>query len=185
MVRGRAVPQLSRVLSLLAATVVLGVALPARADVSSWIGVQAGPTWIDEGKGAYTVPSLKLTTGIGTAPGDLLAAGGLFHVEPQFGKGVDLGLLARLATRGYVLGDFGLALDLGGYERFWGVRSAGGLGALTFGAPWGLILSVDGGIGTNDAHHFGVTFGVDFARLTIYRTTGKNWMPNPKPVFER
>jgi hypothetical protein len=164
---------------------VLLVAPSVRADVSSWASVAAGPTLLDDGKHTRSLPSLQLEAGMGTPPSQVLALGGLFHVETQFGLGTDLGLLTRLATRGFVLGDWGAALDLGGYERFWGRRSVGGLGKLVLGAPWGLELGLGGGLGTNDAHQFGVVLGIDFARLTIFRTTGENWFPNPYPAYRK
>jgi hypothetical protein len=158
---------------------------PARADVSSWAAVAAGPTFIDDGKNTYSAPSLEMETGLGTAPKSFLVVGGLFHVETHFGLGTDLGLLSRFATRGFVLGDWGAAIDLGGYERFWGRKSAGGLGKIVLGAPWGLELSAGGGYGTNDAHHFGVTLGIDFLRLSIFRTVGEKWFPNPYPAYRK
>jgi hypothetical protein len=158
-------------------------AAPARADVSSWASVSAGPTFIDEGQGQGmgSQGALSLQAGLGTTPSNFLIVGGLFHLETHFGQGTDLGLLARFATQGYVLGTWGVAVDLGGYERFWGVGSAGGLGAFVLGAPWGLTLRGEGGFGTNDARSFGILLGVDFARLTVFRTTGEKWFPNPYP----
>jgi hypothetical protein len=149
------------------------------------VSVAAGPTVLDQAGERYTVPTLELKTGLGTPPGDFLAVGGVFQLETRFGKGTDLGLLARFATRGYVLGGFGVALDLGGYERFWGPRSAGGLGALVLGAPFGVILSLGGGIGTNDQRHYGAVLGFDFARLTVYRESGTSYYPNAFPAFRK
>src|SRR6185436_4443022 len=91
-----------------------------------------------------------------TSPAGFLVVGGLFHLETHFGRGTDLGLLARVATQGFQLGTWGVALDLGGYERFWGVGSEGGVGALVLGAPWGLTLRGEGAMGTNDARSFGI-----------------------------
>jgi hypothetical protein len=167
------------------AAAVLGVAVPARADVSSWASVMAGPTLLDDGLDKRSVPSLQLETGIGLPPTSFVVVGGLFHLETHFGQGTDLGLLGRLATRGFVLGDWGAALDLGGYERFWGRGSEGGLGKLVLGAPWGLQLGVGGGYGTKDARHMSVMLGIDFARLTIFRTSGEDWFPNPYPAYRK
>jgi hypothetical protein len=163
----------------------LAVAKPARADVSSWASIAAGPTYLDDGETKRWVPSLQFESGIGTPPSGPLAVGVLFHVETHFGLGTDFALLSRVATRGFVLGDWGAAIDLGGYERFWGRGSAGGLGKLVLGAPWGLELGVGGGFGTNDQRDFGVTLGIDFARLTIFRTVGENWFPNPYPAYRK
>jgi hypothetical protein len=77
-----------------------------------------------------------------------------------------------------------VALDAGGYARFWGVHSEGGLGALVLGAPWGITLRSEVGLGTHDSRMFGVMLGVDFARLTVFRTSGTGWFPNPYPAYE-
>ena len=158
---------------------------PARADVSSWASAGAGVSYIDDGKEKHSAASLQMEAGIGMPPTGFMVVGGLFHLETHFGLGSDLGLLSRFATRGFVLGDWGGAIDLGGYERFWGRKSAGGLGKIVFGAPWGLELDVGGGYGTNDARHFSITFGIDFLRLSIFRTAGTNWFPNPYPAYRK
>ena len=147
--------------------------------------MSAGPSFIDEGEGLESQAALSLQAGIGTSPSGFLVGGGLFHLETHFGRGTDIGLLARLATRGFALGDWGAALDLGGYERFWGRGSEGGLGALVLGAPWGLTLRGEGAYGTNDARSFGFVLGVDFARLTVFRTSGIDWFPNPYPGYQK
>jgi hypothetical protein len=156
---------------------------PAEAQISSWVSTEAGPSFIDEGEGMESQVSLAFKGGVGTSPERPFILGGLFHTQTHFGRGTDLGLLLRVATQGYVLGRFGLALDLGGYERFWGRGSEGGLGALVLGAPWGLTLSLGGGIGTNDARHASIVLGFDFARLTAFRLSGENWFPNPHPAY--
>jgi hypothetical protein len=157
----------------------------ARADVSSWVSVASGPTYLDDGVAPRSAASLQMNAGIGLPPSSSIVVGGLFDVTTHFGQGTDLGLLARFATRGFVLGNWGAALDLGGYERFWGRGSAGGLGKLVLGAPWGLQLGLGGGIGSKDAKFFGVTLGVDFARLTVFRTVGENYFPNPYPAYRK
>jgi hypothetical protein len=160
-------------------------ARPARADVSSWASAQTGPTYLDDGRSKRWVPSLELETGLGLPPSGLLVVGGLFHVETHFGLGTDFGLLSRFATRGFVLGDWGAAVDLGAYERFWGRGSAGGLAKVVLGAPWGLQLDAGGGYGTKDARHFSVTLGIDFLRLTVFRTVGESYFPNPYPAYRK
>jgi hypothetical protein len=128
--------------------------------------------------------SLQMETGLGTPPAALVF-GGLGRVHTFFGEGTDLALLFRGATRGYVQGGFGLAVDLGGYERFWGVGSQGGLVSLGLGMPWGITASIGGGIGTNDQRFATATLGLDFARLTIYRSTGTRWFSNPFVTDEK
>jgi hypothetical protein len=161
------------------------LAAPARADVSSWASVAAGPTWLNDGVEKRSVASLQMEAGIGIPPTLPIVVGGLFHLETHFSQGSDLGLLARFATQNFVLGDWGGAIDVGPYTRFWGRGSTGGLAKLVLGAPWGLELGLEGGIGTHDARFFGVTFGIDFARLTVFRTVGENYFPNPYPAYRK
>ena len=49
----------------------------------------------------------------------------------------------------------------------------------------GLQLGLGGGFGSNDTKFFGVTLGIDFARLTVFRTTGETWFPNPYPAYRK
>ncbi len=165
------------------ALVWLGITTPARADVSSWVYAGFGPAFLN-GDDERQRWSLQLETGIGSAPGAFVL-GGMFRAQPIFGLGTDLALLARGATRGFVQGDFGLALDAGGYQRFWGEGSSGGLASLVLGAPWGVTASISGGMGTNDTRFATFTLGLDFARLTVYRTSGHSWFKNPYATDER
>jgi len=112
-----------------------------------------------------------------------LIFGGLFSWEPHFGYGSDLSLSLRTATRSYVNGGLGLALDLGPYQRFWGESSVGGAGTLWLGAPWGVSLGVGGSVGSHEARSFSAILGIDFARLTVYRNTGTSAFLNPFPAY--
>jgi len=159
-----------------------GWTTPARADVSSWIFAGYGPAAVDDGKAWETESLLALETGLGTPATGAIIFGGMFKLGTYFGRGTDLGLSLRTATKGFVLGDWGAALDLGGYERFWEIGSVGAQGSLVLGAPWGITLSLTGGMGTNDARHAGAVIGIDFARLTVYRQSGENWFMNPYPA---
>jgi hypothetical protein len=171
-------------LFLVSASSVMLTTRGARADVSSWVFAGGGVSRLQQqGLPATTMGAMRLQIGIGTAPSNPVVFGGLFSLEPNFGYGSDLGLLFRTATRGYVNGGFGLALDLGPYERFWGEKSVGGEGTLWFGAPWGLALGVNADVGSHDARGFAAILGVDFARLTIYRNTGTSWFSNPFPAY--
>jgi hypothetical protein len=163
---------------------VLFTARGARADVSSWVFVGGGISRLQQDTlpAAYK-PAMRLQIGLGTPPSNPVVFGGLFSLEPNFGYGSDLGLLFRSATRGYVNGNFGLALDLGPYERFWGEQSVGGEGTLWLGAPWGVALGVNASVGSHEARGFSAILGVDFARLTVYRNSGTNWFPNPFPAY--
>lgn len=170
--------------SLLGACGALALASHARADVSSWAYVGSGVSALEQrGLELKARPTLAIETGIGTAPSNRFIVGGLVKSQTFFGNGTDLGLALRVASQGFVTGRFGLAIDAGGYRRFWGVGSSGGQAALVFGAPWGITLSLGGGVGTHDARHFGATIGVDFARLTVYRLSGESWFPNPHPAY--
>jgi len=171
-------------LCLLPGLALLCAAAPAQADVSSWIYAGAGPAALDFGSADRQRLVLELETGLGSPPAGLVF-GGIFRTQSFIKEGTDLALLARAATRGYVQGGFGLALDAGGYQRFWGEGSSGGTVALGLGLPWGIIARASGGLGTND-HRFAVfTLGLDFARLTVYRTAGTNWFSNPFATDEQ
>jgi hypothetical protein len=169
-----------------AAMAVLGAPRVARADVSSWLFIGSGPSWLQRAsQDPEYQPSLQMETGLGSSPRDLVVLGGLGRVHTHFGQGTDLGLLIRSATRGLVRGDWGAALDVGAYERFWGVGSTGALLSLSLGAPWGITLSLTGGIGTNDSKTISAVIGLDLARATIYRQSGENWWENPFPPEKR
>jgi len=161
---------------------VLSTTRGAQADVSSWAFAGGGVSYLQQRgiKTGYN-PSLLLEIGLGTPPTNALVFGGVLALQPQFGHGSDLALLFRSATRGYATGDFGLALDLGPYERLWGEKSVGGEGMLWLGAPWGISLGAGGNVGDHEARGFSAILGFDFARLTVYRSTGTNWFPNPFP----
>jgi hypothetical protein len=157
----------------------------ASADVSSWLFTGAGPSWTREGKDVETglQPMFQLDLGMGTPPNWFLSFGAIGRMQTHFGEGTDLGLLFRTATQGYTNGDWGAALDFGGYQRWWGIGSTGWQGSLNLGAPWGITISGSYGAGTNDQRAYSAVVGIDFARLTIYRTTGDKWWKNPFPAY--
>lgn len=159
-------------------------AAPARADVSSWMYVGSGVASVEQKSLERELdPVIAVETGLGTPASHPVVVGGLFKLAALLGNGADLGLSLRVATRGFVTGGFGLALDAGPYQRFWGAESTGGHAALVLGAPWGITLSLGGGMGSNDARQLGATLGLDFARLTVHRLSGENWLPNPHPAY--
>jgi hypothetical protein len=156
---------------------------PAAADVSSWLYVGGGPGAVDRsGEENEQQPTLQLDTGLGTPPKHALAVGGLFRMHTHFGLGTDVALLARTATFGFNNGDWGAAVDLGGYRRWWGETTNGLLGSLALGGPWGVTLSLTAGLGSDEAKTFAGTLGIDFARLTVYRLSGDSWWKNPFPA---
>ncbi len=166
------------------ALTLLCAARPARADVSSWVFVGGGVSRLEQNAlSARAVPSMRVHFGLGTDPSHPIVLGGLFSFEPHFGYGSDLSLSVRAATRGYVNGGLGLALDLGPYERFWGERSVGGAGTLWLGPPWGVCLGLGASVGSHDAQSFSAILGIDFARLTIYRNIGTGIFLNPFPAY--
>lgn len=175
---------MKRLIPSLAACAVVLAAGRARADVSSWAYVGSGVGVVQQrGLERRVDPLLNIEAGVGTPPSQRFILGGLLKFQTFFGDGTDLGLSLRGATQGFVTGRFGLAVDAGPYRRFWGVGSTGAQANLVLGAPWGITLSVGGGVGTHDARHFGATLGIDFARLTVYRLAGESWFPNPHPAY--
>lgn len=167
---------------LLAASAIF-VAPGARADVSSWLFWGMGPSSFDRSSyGQDLRTSMQIDTGLGLPPSYAVVPGFLLRMNTRFGEGSDLALLLRTATGGYARGNWGIAVDLGGYERWWGSEpSPGFAGTLSLGAPWGITLSANYQQGTNDVRTFGAVLGLDFARFTVYRSSGLTWWSNPYP----
>ncbi|HEY2408066.1 MAG TPA: hypothetical protein VGI10_18795 [Polyangiaceae bacterium] len=158
-------------------------ARPARADASAWVFTGGGAAFLKQHSLSLNPgATMLLETGIGTSSSNNVIVGGSFQLQSFFSHGSDLALLARLATRGYVTGGFGMALDAGPYRRFWGETSTGGVANLFLGAPWGITLGASSNWGSNDARGISAVIGLDFARLTVFRNTGTNWLPNPFPA---
>jgi hypothetical protein len=171
-------------LSAVCALFVLAGASEARADVSSWMFVGSGPSVIDESKTpAESQAALQVETGLGTPPAHDVIGGGMLRMHTHFTQGTDLGLLLRAASHGFVNGGWGGAVDLGGYQRWWGSGSQGLMGSLVLGAPWGITLSLGAGVGNDEARMYTASLGVDLARLTVYRRTGFDWWNNPFPAY--
>jgi hypothetical protein len=168
---------------------------PARADVSGWAFLGGGavawkqpdafpPLALPATKADLGVQgALTFDVGVGTSPDGPVIVGGLFRLMPFIGHGTDLALLGRIATRGFQQGSFGLALDAGGYARFWGNQSSGFLGELVLGAPLGFELRLLGSKGTGDAIAYGAIAGVDVLRLTVFRQVFLDWWQNPSPTL--
>lgn len=160
------------------------LARPAAADPSAWVFVGGGPLGWKQGENASfaTSGALSFDVGLGTTPEARFIAGGLFRMTPVLGSGTDLALLARVATHGFQAGGFGLALDAGGYERFWGATSRGFSGAVNLGVPLGFTVSLQTEVGTDKAVALGAVAGLDLLRLTVFRKSLLNWWPNPSPA---
>ena len=93
-----------------------------------------------------------------------------------------MGLFLRTASGGYVRGGWGAALDLGTLQRWRDPFAPGYAGTLSIGAPWGITLNLDAARDQQDTNRFSAVLGIDFARLTVYRSTGTSWFPNPFPT---
>jgi hypothetical protein len=168
----------------LAGALILGVTSDARADVSSWLFLGGGASWLDQqGQTAETQPMFQLDTGLGSPPRHAIIVGGLGRLQTHFGSGTDLGLALRIATHGFVNGGWGVALDPGLYQRWWGEGSTGFNGMLALGAPWGVTLGLSASLGSDDARGFSGVIGIDLARLTIYRTSGTSYWKNTFPAY--
>jgi hypothetical protein len=157
-------------------------ARPARADVTSWFYAGGGLMALTHSKTPTDRPgTLQLEMGVGSPPHGPVTVGGLMKTMTFFGQGTDLALVTRGATGGFVRGGFGVALDAGAYQRWWGPEnSTGFMGSLVVGAPFGLQLAATTEQGSN-VHVYGATIGIDFLRLTVYRTALSSFWPNPFP----
>lgn len=156
----------------------------ARADVSSWMFVGGGVTQVGKfSEDNLEKPTLRLATGMGTDPSKPFIVGGLFRLDTLFGKGSDLSLALRLADYGFVNGNWGVAVNLGSLARFWGpMHVYGGTATIIGGGPWGLELELGGLLGTHETQGFSAIVGIDLARLTVYRQSGKSWWKNTFPA---
>jgi hypothetical protein len=158
----------------------------ARADTSAWFTIGGGTSvWKQETTARPTFGAegcMNIDAGVGTTPDGPVIVGALFRIQPLVQSGADLGLLLRGATHGFQAGKFGLALDLGGYERFWGFGSTGFMGDLVLGAPLGFQLALGGQVGTDKAVATTAVLGFDVLRLTVYRQWGLGTWSNPSPA---
>jgi hypothetical protein len=154
----------------------------ARADVTSWFYAGGGMMAMTHAQLPTDRPAaLQVEMGVGSPPHGSVIVGGLVKTMTFFGQGTDLAFVARGATGGFVRGGFGVALDAGVYQRWWGVDdSTGFLGSLVLGAPFGLQLAATTEQGSN-VHVYGATLGIDFLRLTVYRTALSSFWSNPFP----
>ncbi|MBI5535756.1 MAG: hypothetical protein HY898_23695 [Deltaproteobacteria bacterium] len=173
--------------SILGATLALSALAATRdahADVSSWLFVGNGPSWISQRKLEYELkPSMQIDFGVGSPVSKPVVIGGLVRATPYFGKGTDLALAARIATQGFAVGDWGVAIDGGAFKRWWRTESSGWLTSLQLGAPYGITLSVNASFGSEDNRTYGAILGVDLLRLTVYRLGGEKWWANPRPAW--
>jgi hypothetical protein len=177
----REIPRRSRLIELALILVGLAWSPAAAAQATSWLYVGGGAGVVDQGE-KETRSALSLDTGMGTSAEHPIVAGGLFRVQGYFGAGADLGLAARLVTRGFARGGFGGGIDAGVYQRWWGAGSTGFTGNLVLGAPWGITLLGGASIGSGDQRIYFASLGIDLARLTVHRHSGLDWFANPMRV---
>lgn len=166
----------------------LVIAAPALADASSWVFVGGGAlAWKQAENLTYTPsPTMVVDAGIGTSPDGRVIIGGLFRFQPVFGSGngIDMSILTRLCTHGFQAGDWGVAIDLGAFGRYWGRQSVGFSGSASLGMPLGFTLMLQTEVGIDRAYSFGAVAGIDLLRLTLYRQTLLNWWQNPSPAWK-
>lgn len=153
-------------------------AAPAAAQVTSWLYVGGGGGVLEAGE-REEYPLVQLDTGLGSTADVPIVVGAIARVQGYVGGGADLGALARVVSRGYAKGDFGLGVDLGVNQRLWGEKTTQLAGNLVLGAPWGVTCIAGAALGAEERRGFFVSLGVDFARLTVHRHTGLDWFPNP------
>jgi hypothetical protein len=168
--------------ALLSLLIALAWSNAARAQATSWLYVGGGAAVLErqpEREDTESRAALQLDTGVGTSARAPIVVGGLFRVQGYFGAGVDLGLAARVVTRGFALGGFGVGVDAGVYQRWWGTESTGFTGNLVLGAPWGLTLLGGASVGSGEQRIYFVSLGIDLARLTVHRHVGLDWFANP------
>ncbi len=154
----------------------------ALADVSSWLFVGGGPARPGIGQKKW-VSALQFDVGMGTDPANDFVVGGVARLQPLLGEGSDLGLLLRGATHGYANGEWGVALDAGLLQRWWGESATAAMGSVNLGGPWGIGIAVSGVAAEREPLGFSAVLGVDLARLTVYRRSGSSWWPNSFPAY--
>jgi hypothetical protein len=176
-------PRHRRAVSRAIACVGLAWSSAATAQATSWLYVGGGAGVLDQRDldqgDKETRSAVQLDTGLGTSARHALVAGGIFRVQGYLGAGADLGIAARLVTRGFALGGFGAGIDAGVYQRWWGPGSTGFTGNLVLGAPWGVTLLGGASVGSGDQRIYFASLGLDLARLTVHRHYGLDWFANP------
>jgi hypothetical protein len=150
----------------------------ARAQASSWLYLGGGASVVDSGE-RDDYPLIQIDTGLGTSAKHPLVVGGIFRMQSYLSGGADLGVLARVVSRGFAKGDYGLGLDVGVSQRFWGVHATQFTADLVLGAPWGLTCILGAALDGDVQQGYFVSLGFDFARLTVHRHTGLDWFANP------
>lgn len=159
-------------------------ARPASAAPTAWSALGAGAMGWKQGSSPdfRADGNLLFEVGVGTPDRYPVIVGGLFRITPLLANatGADMAWLARVCNRGYQVGGFGIAADVGVYARTWGTPSQGFAGSISLGAPLGFTLSFHAQVGSDDLLAFGGTATIDLLRLTLSRQTLLDWWPNPE-----
>jgi hypothetical protein len=150
----------------------------ARAQASSFLYVGGGSGMLDRGE-TETQPLIQVDAGLGTSSRSPVVVGGLFRAQGYLGRGMDLGIVSRIVSSGFARGDYGVGVDLGVAQRWWGETATGFSGSVVLGGPWGLTLNLGATLAAREQRTLFASLGVDLARLTVHRHTGLSWMPNP------
>jgi hypothetical protein len=180
----RKLPAFPAIASSLAAIAVASVASPARADTSAWMFVGGGAiAWKQTDIMHPVAGTMTIDVGAGSSPEGRFIVGGFFRIQPIFSNGTDIAVLGRVCTHGFQAGDWGVAVDAGGFARAWGNQSIGFSSGFSLGMPLGFTLGLMSEIGTDRAVSFGVVGGIDLLRLTVYRRVLRNWWQNPSPSW--
>lgn len=173
-----------RLSSLSVAAALLTLGGEARADMAAWLSVGFGPSRLQAaGVDPHWRYHLPFDVGMGAPPSLPVFVGVGARIDPYFLDGFDYAAYARVATRSYVTGNWGVALDGGGYFRRFAPGSTGWLTTLNIGGPWGFVLSGNYETGSNDAKTTSITLGIDLLRLTVFRLSGEQQWPNVNPAW--
>ncbi|NRA32899.1 MAG: hypothetical protein HRU17_06115 [Polyangiaceae bacterium] len=151
-------------------------------DSTSWVFVGGGLSSFRDSDVTVDQESLLIDAGIGSSGRRRFVFGAGYRFQTHFDQGTDMMLVARTATQGYALGDWGAAVDLGGYWRLWDDNDPlGYTGSLSLGAPWGMTAQLGFTFAPDETPGYSAVLGIDFARLTVYRRSGLSWFSNIYP----
>lgn len=160
----------------------------ARAEASAWASVSGGASGLKAGGDSFHFRgSMQFDAGVGTSPANAFIFGTIFRVNTMIKEGTDLSLSLRGCTRGFQVGDWGIAVDAGAYLRpfnpgtppITSLPTTGFVGGVVLGGPFGLQLSVLAHYGMNTSYGGSASLGIDLLRLTVYRQSSLQWWPNP------
>ena len=181
---------------LLAAPLVLASflgAATARAEPASWLTLGTGyvrDRTVSYYNGANDALVIQGEIGIGTSLVNPVVIGAFAAIRFDLGLDDELKLGARLASRSYMVGDWGWAVDLGVASHLLKPSIFGHFPiepAVNLGIPWGPVLQVGASFadatGQSPAALGGfVVISIDFVRLAAARAHGTaSFFPDPPP----